>query len=250
MLFLFAALLMLAAGICLAMLWGETISLAWGGLAILLVLALVLLWRKSPLCALTVLLLFLVLGTIRLQAMLALPPTDIAAFAGTEVKFSGTIVDEPRWTPSVLPDGSRIYKVRYLVAVEQVKEPRADWQKASGKCYLYARAKALPEQPARIGDAVQASGKVRLPRGYQNPGQLDTNLLLRADGITAGIVAGKSGVKIEPRDGHEFRRFIAAVRAYYREGMEHAMPKEDAAAVFAMLFGGYEGLEEELVADF
>lgn len=30
-LFLFAALLMLAAGICLAMLWGETISLAWGG---------------------------------------------------------------------------------------------------------------------------------------------------------------------------------------------------------------------------
>ena len=186
MLFLFAALLMLAAGICLAMLWGETISLAWGGLAILLVLALVLLWRKSPLCALTVLLLFLVLGTIRLQAMLALPPTDIAAFAGTEVKFSGTIVDEPRWTPSVLPDGSRIYKVRYLVAVEQVKEPRADWQKASGKCYFYARAKALPEQPARIGDAVQASGKVRLPRGYQNPGQLDTNLLLRADGITAG----------------------------------------------------------------
>lgn len=250
MLFLFAALLMLAAGICLAMLWGETISLAWGGLAILLVLALVMLWRKSPLCALTVLLLFLVLGTIRLQAMLALPPTDIAAFAGTEVKFSGTIVDEPRWTPSVLPDGSRIYKVRYLVAVEQVKEPRADWQKASGKCYLYARAKALPEQPARIGDAVQASGKVRLPRGYQNPGQLDTNLLLRADGITAGIVAGKSGVKIEPRDGHEFRRFIAAVRAHYREGMEHAMPKEDAAAVFAMLFGGYEGLEEELVADF
>lgn len=195
---------------------------------------------QEPLCALPVLLLFLVLGIIRLQAMLALPPTDIAAFAGTEVKLSGTVVDEPRWTPSVLPDGSRIYKVRYLVAVEQLKQPRADWQKASGKCYLYARAKALPEQPARIGDAVQASGKVRLPRGYQNPGQLDTNLLLRADGITAGVVAGKSGVKVELRDGHEFRRFIAAVRAHYREGMERAMPKEDAAAVFAMLFGGYE----------
>ena len=69
-LFLFAALLMLAAGICLGLLWGETIPLAWGGFAILLVLALVLLWRKSPLCALTVLLLFLVLGIIRLQAML------------------------------------------------------------------------------------------------------------------------------------------------------------------------------------
>ena len=139
-LFLFAALLMLAAGICLGLLWGETIPLAWGGLAILLVSALVLLWRRSPLCALPVLLLLLVLGIIRLQAMLALPPTDIAAFAGTEVKLSGTVVDEPRWTPSVLPDGSRIYKVRYLVAVEQLKQPRADWQKASGMaCRLRAR---------------------------------------------------------------------------------------------------------------
>ena len=79
-LFLFAALLMLAAGICLGLLWGETIPLAWGGLAILLVSALVLLWRRSPLCALPVLLLFLVLGIIRLQAMLALPPTDIRAW--------------------------------------------------------------------------------------------------------------------------------------------------------------------------
>ena len=250
MLFLFAALLMLAAGICLAMLWDEVIPYAWGGLTVLLIVSLALFWRRSLLCALPILLLFLVLGIIRLQAMLALPPTDIAAFAGTEVKVSGTIADEPRWTPSVLPDGSRIYKVRYLVAVEQVKEPRADAQKASGKCYLYARAKALPEQSARIGDAVQASGRVRLPRGYQDPGQLDTNLLLRADGITAGVVAGKSSVKVEPRDGYAFRRFIAAVRAHYREGMERAMPKEDAAAVFAMLFGGYEGLEDGLVADF
>ena len=114
---------------------------------------------------------------------------QLGARVVTASDSSGTVVDEPSWTPSVLPDGSRIYKVRYLVAVEQVKEPRADWQKASGKCYLYARAKALPEQPARIGDGVQASGKVRLPRGYQNPGQLDTNLLLRADGIKVRIVS-------------------------------------------------------------
>lgn len=249
-LFLFAALLLLSAGICFAWVGKGGSSLAWGCLAALFILALLLLWRRSRFCALPVLLLFLLLGIIRLQAVLALPPTDISRFAGEEVRVSGTIVDEPRWTPAVLPDGSRIYKVRYLVSVEQAKRPGEEWQKASGKCYLYARAVVQPEQSARIGDAWTASGKVRLPRGYKNPGQLDTALLLRTDGITATMVAGKSGVKIEPRDGYVFRRFIASVRTHYRDGMERAMPREDAAAVFAMLFGGYEGLSDELVADF
>ena len=96
----------------------------------------------------------------------------------------------------------------------------------------------MPDKVARIGDAVTASGRVRLPRGYQNPGQLDTALLLRSDGITASVVAGKGGAKTEAREGHAFRRFIAGIREHYRTGMERAMPKEDAAAVFAMLFGG------------
>lgn len=250
-LFSFAVLLMLALGICLAF-WGGC-SLSWGVVAALLMVALLLLWRGSRLCTLPVLVLFVALGMVRLQAVLALPPADIAHLAGAgrpEVKVSGSIADEPRWTPEVLPDGRRIFKARFLVSVEQVKRAGGDWQKASGKCYLYAKAPSLPEKMPRIGDGVTASGTVRLPRGYGNPGQLDTALLLRADGITASVVAGKSGVKTESRDGHAFRRFIAAVREHYRSGMERAMPKEDAAAVFAMLFGGYEGLDENFVEDF
>lgn len=251
-LFLAAVLLVLALGIELSL--AQSFSIRWGGaaLAALLLASLLLLWRGNRLCAIMVLLLFFTLGIVRLQAALFLPPADISYFAGAgaEVKVSGTIDDEPRWTQAVLPDGSRIYKVRYLVAVEQVRRPGGDWQKAAGKCYLYARAPVMPDKVARIGDAVTASGRVRLPRGYQNPGQLDTALLLRSDGITASVVAGKGGAKTEAREGHAFRRFIAGIREHYRTGMERAMPKEDAAAVFAMLFGGYQGLSEDLVADF
>lgn len=251
-LFLAAVLLVLALGIELSL--AQSFSIRWGGaaLAALLLASLLLLWRGNRLCAIMVLLLFFALGIVRLQAALFLPPADISYFAGAgaEVKVSGTIDDEPRWTQAVLPDGSRIYKVRYLVAVEQVRRPGGDWQKAAGKCYLYARASVMPDKVARIGDAVTASGRVRLPRGYQNPGQLDTALLLRSDGITASVVAGKGGAKTEAREGHAFRRFIAGIREHYRTGMERAMPKEDAAAVFAMLFGGYQGLSEDLVADF
>ena len=43
---------------------------------------------------------------------------------------------------------------------------------------------------------------------------------------------------------------VAAIRQHYRESMAQVMSREDAAALFAMLFGGYAGLNPELVEDF
>ena len=45
-------------------------------------------------------------------------------------------------------------------------------------------------------------------------------------------------------------RLVAAIREHYREAMARVMSAEDAAAIFAMLFGGYAGLNPELVEDF
>ena len=97
-LFLAAVLLVLALGIELSL--AQSFSIRWGGtaLAALLLASLLLLWRGNRLCAITVLLLFFALGIVRLQAALFLPPADISHFAGagTEVRVSGTIDDEPR----------------------------------------------------------------------------------------------------------------------------------------------------------
>ena len=48
----------------------------------------------------------------------------------------------------------------------------------------------------------------------------------------------------------KFLRGVAAIRQHYREAMAQVMSADDAAAIFAMLFGGYAGLNPELVEDF
>ncbi|MBQ6131929.1 MAG: ComEC/Rec2 family competence protein, partial [Selenomonadaceae bacterium] len=86
-----------------------------------------------------------------------------------------------------------------------------------------------------------------------NPGQIDGVTRMKANGITARISAGKQGVAVEAVDGGlwtKFLRLVAAIRQHYRESMAVVMSQEDAAAIFAMLFGGYAGLNPELVEDF
>jgi len=45
-------------------------------------------------------------------------------------------------------------------------------------------------------------------------------------------------------------RWAAELRAHYLERMSAIMPRTDAAAIFAMLFGGYEGIRPELLESF
>lgn len=214
----------------------------------LLVLALALsvfgCWRTRNWTWLAVMAAFFFAGMLRFTAADNLPAQDISSFVQEQVKVEGTLREEPRLSQ----DKQGQKKQRYLLEVTKVKLQGQDWQKASGGLYVYARSSEAPT--ARIGDKITASGKVRSPHGYQNPGQLDTKMLLKSQGITASLAAGKQGIKVEPVETAAFARKLAEIRRHYRERMEQVMPKEDAAAIFAMLFGGYEGLKEELVADF
>ncbi|WP_432647256.1 DNA internalization-related competence protein ComEC/Rec2 [Mitsuokella sp.] len=260
-LFLAGLLLMLAAGIAVSYFhpylgnlgdfWGFGVSF-WLMLGLpVFLLAVWMTWHSSRFCWLPLLLLFFLCGIFRLQSSMSLSEHDISRWAEQpkqEIRLSGTLLEEPRWQSVLAPDGSMFYKVRYLVQAEKVKSG-GQWQAASGKCYVYARTTAK-EEKARIGDGLTVGGTVRRPHGYQNPGQIDTELLLRADGITALLTAGKGTVHIEQRDACPLERFVADCRRHYRQSMEDVMPKEDAAAVFAMLFGGYEGIEPELIEDF
>lgn len=193
---------------------------------------------------LAVLAAFFLVGMLRFTAAFNLPAHDIGNFAQETVKVEGTLREEPRLSQ----DKQGQKKQRYLLDVTKVKRQGQAWQKASGGMYVYARSSDAPA--VRIGDKITAAGKVRSPHGYQNPGQLDTKMLLRCQGITASLAAGKQGIKVEPVETAVFARKLVDVRSHYRERMQAVMPKEDAAAIFAMLFGGYEGIKEELVEAF
>ena len=66
----------------------------------------------------------------------------------------------------------------------------------------------------------------------------------------AALPAGKQGGHLEPKETESFRRWTVRVRQHYRQAMEAVMPKADAAAIFAMLFGGYDGIHPELLEAF
>ena len=191
-------------------------------------------------------LLFLLLGAARFQMAYQIPAADISHFAGQSVTVTGRVREEPVIKEKA--DGT--CSVRYIVDAEKVKLHGQE-KAVTGGISLYAFAADRKNVPViRIGDKVTASGKLRVPIRYNNPGQIDTVMLLRCQGITAQLSVGKQGIHSEPVEGYAFLRKISEIRDYYLKGMEQVMPKEDAAAIFAMLFGGYAGIKEELVEAF
>lgn len=199
------------------------------------------------------LLLVFILGFGRMQASLSLPDDDISHFAGQELKVEGRLAEEPQLKEH--SDGS--ISIRYCLQAAKVRKSGEEAQKASGRLHVYARMSAgIENNLPQIGDVLIAHGFLRLPHGFHNPGQIDTELLLRSQGITATLIAGKGSVTIKTLPADEVAactrilRQLAAVREHYLSSMKQVMPKEDAAAIFAMLFGGYQGLSPQLLEAF
>ena len=195
----------------------------------------------------------LFLGLLRFQSCMVLPHDDVSHFAGQELRVAGRLTEAPQVKER--SDGS--LSVRYCLQAEKVRLAREEEQSASGKLYVYARsakgdAAALPQ----IGDTLMARGSLRLPHGFHNPGQIDTEMLLRSQGITATLVVSKGSLTVKTLPASEISawtgllRRLASVREHYLSSMQAVMPKEDAAAIFAMLFGGYQGLKPELLDSF
>ena len=191
--------------------------------------------------------LFFFAGMFRFAGAYELPVQDISHAAGEETHVSGIITEMPRVTERT--DGTR--QIRYTVVVHALGRGGTE-RAASGQLFLYERVDAdMPQDVGRIGDRITAEGKIRRPHGYQNPGQIDTALLLRTQGITASLSARRGSVSIESRDDispwEQWVRRAAEIRTHYLERMRAVMPRTDAAAIFAMLFGGYEGIDPALL---
>ena len=218
--------------------------------AALIICGIIFTWRRKNLTAWIICpIIFFTLGGLRFFSVNILPPDDISKFAGQTLQISGTIREEPQ--TKILPNG--LIQVRFVVDTEKIKFRGAE-EKISGGIILTYYAKDNEELPtARIGDKISTTGNLKLPTNYKNPGQVDTVTRLKANGITARMSAVKQGIEVEEVDGDfwiKFLRGVAAIRQHYRQSMTEVMSAEDAAAIFAMLFGGYAGLNPELVEDF
>ncbi len=232
----------LAAGVLFMEYFPRTPKFLIGTCAALIIIGLIATWRRKNFTAWIICpIIFFALGGLRFSAVDNLPPNDVSKFAGQSIQISGVVREEPQI--KTLPNG--LIQMRFVVDVQG---------KMSGGVILTYYPKNGDELPAaRIGDKISAQGNLKLLTNYNNPGQIDGVTRMKANGITARMSAGKQGVAVEAVDGGlwtKFLRLVAAIRQHYRESMAGVMSQEDAAAIFAMLFGGYSGLNPELVEDF
>lgn len=235
-------------GIAIAKYSNPNANLLWLLLLMTAVAAIYGIYRRRVWAFIAVLAAFFVLGMLRFIGFNMLPANDISHLAQENVILQGILREEPQVNGNKT-DG---YRVRYLVKAVQVKkQATGENTKVSGNAYINTYVKTEADIPkVDIGDKITAGGKIRLPKSYHNPGQIDVKTLLYTQGITAMLTAGKGGIKIEAVDTAAFSRWIVKVREHYRQSMESVMPREDASAIFAMLFGGYGGIKSELLEAF
>ena len=194
---------------------------------------------KSKYTFLIIGLLFIVLGFYRGTAYNNIASDNIINLAGQQETITGTLQAEP----SVRKDEKDILHIRYELSAQSAKG-----EKVSGGYYLYSRQKDYPQ--VQIGDKITASGKIRRITSYNNPGRIDTVSQAKQQGIYA-FMTSDSAVKIEEQpDEMLLLKKVAKLRADIKASMEKVMPKADAAAVFAMLFGGYADIDPELLESF
>ena len=214
--FLNCLLALVAAGIFVASIYPIsskiTIAATLGSFAA----SVVLLKRESKATFIPFCLLFFMLGVVRYQAVDNLP-----AFAGSDLTVTGTIREQPR----IRLNADDSYSVLYTVDVESVTKSQEELAVTGGLNInaRYDSQNAIPK--ALIGYKISAYGTIKKPINYNNPGQLDIVTMLKSNGITASLSAGKVGVEIEYVEGSlwtKFLRTMAAIREHYRESMRRS----------------------------
>lgn len=242
------------------------------GALLLMLVGAVLIKREHKLAWLCLWLGLILLGAGRYYLATDIEENNIIKLAGQQVKLQGKLVEPP----NVTRDEKGKLHLQYVVEVEKVwqgsKSGKAG-QVMQGKLLVYGGEESLKKLPqqgknkaaglednnavestegicGQVGDGIQLTGSIREFHDYGNPGRMNTVMSNKAKGICGSAMISKYSLVIEPRQENSLARLAEQVRNKYEEYMAQAMPKQDAAAIFAMLFGGYQGIRPELLEAF
>lgn len=212
------------------------------------------------------------LGAGRYYLAINIEENNIIKLAGQQVKLQGKLAEPP----NVTRDEKGKLHLQYVVEVEKAwqgsKSGKAG-QVMQGTLLVYGGEESLKKTPrqgknkaaglednnavestegiyGQVGDGIQLTGCIREFHDYGNPGRMNTVMSNKAKGICGRAMISKYSLVIEPRQENYLARLAEQVRNKYEEYMAQAMPKQDAAAIFAMLFGGYQGIRPELLEAF
>lgn len=259
--FINSLLILLAVGIILSrnIKPSMTALLVGGGILLLMLLcAGVLIHFRSRYVALCLMGSMLLLGVLRGSTELFIWDDDIEKLIGKEITVTGELVEEPL----VRQDSSGELHVKYVIGDITVREGEQEYT-CRNNLIVYAGKQSYDvkntpmkgsdfefEKYGQVGDRLQTTGKVMKIHDYQNPGRMDVVMANYAKGIHGQLRAGKYSTYLYSQDKNILARTAGYIRHLYKQAMDKVMPGTDSAAIFAMLFGGYGGIKEELLEAF
>ncbi len=258
----------LCGGICLGNLYPEIAEYIWQIwllAAALLGMTLLLAIRCSRYIWLSMTFAVLLLGMGRYYMAAEIGPGDIGYLEGQNIRLEGTLAE----TPSISRDDKGKLHLKYVIGDCQVIKEDGS-RGYQGKLLVYGNENSLDlsamglegdaaqegweqENNAALGrteDKISLSGTIRQFHDYGNPGRMNTAMSNGAKGIQARLMADKGTLVVKPRELWSLERVAAQVRESYKSYMAQVMPGQDGAAIFAMLFGGYDGIKPELLEAF
>lgn len=154
------------------------------------------------------------------------------------ITISGEVIE----TPKIIKKNDGSINVKYVVEF-------LNKNKHTEKILAYVKYKNEQEY-AELNDHVKFSGKFTFPHSYNNPGTFDYNNKLRNEGIIGNVFIKDINFKITKEVRSGFKYFIAKEKEKIFNNLESVMPRDDASALFDMVFGGYDGLKPELLKAF
>lgn len=242
------------------------------GALLLLLVGAVLIKKEHKLAWACLCMSLILLGAGRYYLAINIEENNIIKLAGQQVKLQGKLAEPP----NVTRDEKGKLHLQYVVEVEKVwqgsKSGKAG-QAMQGKLLVYGGEESLKKSPqqgknkatsleddtvvesiegiyGQVGDGIQLVGTISEFHDYGNPGRMNRVMSNKAKGICGRAMISKYSLVIEPRQEKSLARLAEQVRKQYEAYMAQAMPKQDAAAIFAMLFGGYQGIRPELLEAF
>jgi competence protein ComEC len=189
---------------------------------------------------------FFIAGMIRFIQVDFLAVADISRYVNQTVTVYGTVTE----VPQVTHVDEQKNQVRYVLDVETVHTDPVISAVATGRILISSR-QDISERIALYGDKMTVTGTILLPHGYNNPGLVDTVTALKRQGIRARMSVPAGSVTLQ-LTGHDrlWQNRLAEWRQQIVTDMNKVMPPGDASILVGMLFGGYNGINHEVVANF
>lgn len=192
-----------------------------------------------------IIVLFFIIGLLRFIHDDTLSLRDISYYAGRQITVYGTIMEAPQVT-NLIQEKRRI---KYIVAVQEAQAGKGRKETKTGKLYVSA-IQSIKEPIYRQGDEICVAGEVIALHGYNNPGQYDSVAAAQLRGIGGRMTVQGKEIILVGKSISLWKQIMESWREKIIDNIAKVMPQSHKAILVGMLFGGYDGIPREVVADF